>query len=192
MLPISIFRVTRRSIDTATLLSQELSKRQSAFRLNEISVLMLPGQARLSLELSMWRLVLSLLASGLLTSSDASKSDLDQFQGTWKVAKVRRCFENSKHPKEERLFVFNGNDLICKTKGAHIKTTFKIDPATKTFDLEGNLWKFSVWLPGYYKLRGDVLVIRVSDQGKRPPRFSSSQLEWGETEWVLVRERPIK
>ena len=135
----------------------------------------------------MWRFTLSLLAGSLLTSAGAAKSDLDLFQGTWKVAREQRLPEYSPRPKGVRFAVFEGNNLTWQVKDAQIKTIFRIDPAKKNFDLQGKLWELPVWFLGCYKLNGDVLVIRIGEQGKRP-RFG--QLDSGETEWILVREKP--
>jgi uncharacterized protein (TIGR03067 family) len=142
----------------------------------------------------MWRFALTILTSGLLISADAPRSDLDLFHGTWRIVRERRKLEESDRPNEPSLMIFEGNNLTWKTKDAVAKTSFKIDPATtpRTFDLRGKLFNFPVTLPGYYMFKGDFLLIRISDRGKRPPRFPSPQLENGETEYVLIREKAAK
>ncbi|WP_406694197.1 TIGR03067 domain-containing protein [Singulisphaera sp. Ch08] len=142
----------------------------------------------------MWHFALTILASGLLFFADAPRSDLDLFQGTWRIARERRNLENSDRTNEPSLMIFEGNSLTWKTKDAEAKTTFKIDTTTtpKAFDLQGKLFNFPVTLLGYYMFKGDALLIRISDRGKRPSRFPSPQLETGETEYVLIREKAAK
>jgi uncharacterized protein (TIGR03067 family) len=154
---------------------------------------MLPREVCSFPEKVMWRFTLTILAGGLLTSVDAPKSDLDMFQGTWNVAHHRGYIANCGGTEERALVVFDGNNLILKTKDREKKTAFRIDSAKtpKTFDLQGKLWKFPVWLPGCYEMYRDAMRIRWSEEGKRPLSVSST-LEKGQTELILIREKPVK
>jgi uncharacterized protein (TIGR03067 family) len=141
----------------------------------------------------MWRLALTLVAGGLLACVDESKSDVETIEGTWKVASHRKSTGETDRPKEPILLVFKGNDLVVKTKDTEYSATFSIDPTTtpKTIDLRGRLWRLPVTIPGCYQLLdGDAIQLRWSERGKRPSGFSSSQLEKGEREIVLIREKP--
>ena len=139
----------------------------------------------------MWRFALTIVAGGLLTCVDEPKSDVETFEGTWKVASHRKYTGESDRPREPTFVVFKGNDMVVKTKDAEVRATFWIDPTAtpKTIDLRGKLWKLPVTIPGCYRLLdGNAIQLRWSERGKRPSGFSSSHLERGEREVVLIRE----
>lgn len=141
----------------------------------------------------MWRFALTIVAGGLLACVDESKSDVETFAGTWKVASHRKHTGTSDRPKEPIFVVINGNDMIVKAKAAEVKATFRIDATAtpKSIDLRGHLWMVPVTMPGCYRLLdGDAIQLRWSERGKRPAGFSSSQLEQGEREVILIREKP--
>ena len=141
----------------------------------------------------MWRFALIIVASGLLTCVGASKGDLGMFDGTWKVARYRRYAGESDRPNGHIVVVFRGNELTVRTRDSEVKGTFGIDSTTipKTFNLRGKLWKIPVTILGCYRLLdGDAMQLRWSEQGKRPSGFSSSHLEKGEAEVLLIREKP--
>jgi uncharacterized protein (TIGR03067 family) len=141
----------------------------------------------------MWRFALTVVAGGLLAGVDESKRDLETFAGTWKVASHRQPTGTSDRTKEPIFVVINGNDLIVKAKAAEVKATFTIDATAtpKRIDLRGHLWMLPVSMTGCYRLLdGDSMQLRWSERGKRPAGFSSSQLEQGEREVILIREKP--
>jgi uncharacterized protein (TIGR03067 family) len=132
------------------------------------------------------------MAGGLLTFVDDSKSDVKTFEGTWKVASHRNSAGKSDRLSEPVILTIKGNDLVAKTSNAEIKATFRIDPARtpKTIDVRGTLWMLPVTIPGCYRvLDGDAIQLRWIQRGKRPSGFASSDLEWGESEVILIREK---
>ena len=142
----------------------------------------------------MWRLALTLVAGGLLSCVDAATSDVGTLEGTWKVACHRKSIGESKRPKEPIVVVFKGNDLIVKTRDREFRATFRIDPTTtpKTIDFRGKLWVFPMTISACYQRLdgdGDAILLRWSERGERPSGFSSSHLEKGESEVVLIREK---
>jgi uncharacterized protein (TIGR03067 family) len=140
----------------------------------------------------MWRLALTLMACALLIFIDESRSAVETLEGAWKVASHRKYTGESGSLREPILLVFKGNDLVVKTKDAEVKATFRIDPAAtpKTIDFRGTLWKLPVTIPGCYQyLDGDTIQLRWSERGKRPSGFMPSDLEKGEAEVILIRDK---
>jgi uncharacterized protein (TIGR03067 family) len=140
----------------------------------------------------MWRFALTVVAAGLFACVDESKSDVEAFEGTWKVVSHRKYSGECGRPREPIVVVFKGNDLVVKTKDTEVRATFQVDPTAtpKTVDLRWELWKVPVSTPGCYRmLDGDAIQLRWSERGKRPSGFSSSALEKGEREVVLIREK---
>jgi uncharacterized protein (TIGR03067 family) len=132
------------------------------------------------------------MAGALLSCVNKSNGAVETLEGTWKVASHRKYTGKSNSRRQPVVLVFKGNDLVVKTMDTQVRATFRIDPTTtpKLIDFRGTLWMLPVTVPGCYRLLDDgAIQLRWSERGKRPSGFTSSDLEKGEAEIILIRER---
>jgi RNA polymerase sigma factor (sigma-70 family) len=106
----------------------------------------------------------------------ASRSDMDELQGTWQVVTV----EYAGQPLAREQFrytrlTFRGNTVIQEGNGRRVELTFQLDPSQKpkTIDMQGPALRYDSY-QAIYELDGYILRVCQREPGPgRPREFAS-------------------
>jgi uncharacterized protein (TIGR03067 family) len=152
-------------------------------------------QSELTVEVDMSPLHLLFVAGSLTLPVDtpldeAGKTDLQQFQGTWKAALILNDDGKPATPKEldDTTLVVKGNRFTLKSKDYTITGRFTIDPAVspKAIDvlLDATDGDPTTKLLGIYRIDGETRksCFALPNQ-PRPARFPDSPKGYLQFEW---------
>jgi uncharacterized protein (TIGR03067 family) len=142
---------------------------------------------------------MGLLAAVASAQHEATKKDLDQLQGTWRLVSRERdgkadladALKDVRVTHEGDKFSFSGSP---SGSGA-MKGTFKLDAtkSPKAMDrMPADGPQKGKALPGIYKLEGDTLTICASVEGKDRPTEFATKPNSGRVLSVFKREKKEK
>ena len=150
----------------------------------------------------MKRYLLTALAAGLLLAAqdakeDATKKDLEQIQGTWRLVSRQRDGRTDPPVAVKDVLMTNKGDQFS-FKGAAsgagaTQGTFKLDATKtpKTMDrIPADGPNKGKTLPAIYALEGDTLKICVAVAGKERPKEFATKPGSGYVLSVFKREKP--
>jgi uncharacterized protein (TIGR03067 family) len=129
-------------------------------------------------------LVVGLLVGAADPQKDLGKKGATALEGTWVVVSITYDGEEK---AEKEQFIFQGKNLIVKTKEGDRKATFQID-AKGTLDLtsseDGRKTR-----KGIYQLKGGDLKLCYSLAGKDRPKDFTAEKDSGRSLIVLKRAK---
>jgi uncharacterized protein (TIGR03067 family) len=138
------------------------------------------------------------LAAGLLLAADApkddaTKKDVEKFQGTWTAAEVViNGMDLPEDQLKELKLTIDGNKRTLKVGDAvRTKSTFKLDPSKspKHIDITIEEGPQKGTYPGIYEITADTQKLCLALEGGGRPKEFSSKADSGHLYQVFKREK---